>query len=110
MSLVPPPTVILNQLGPAAAGLTWVRVGGGFSGAAVWRGDPPGGEPLAALKAWPPGFPATHLADIHRRMRQARLLFVPDVLATTDAGTVVEHAGRCWDLTRWMPGAADFHA
>jgi Ser/Thr protein kinase RdoA (MazF antagonist) len=82
---------------------------GGYSGAQIWRVPQ---LPLC-LKAWPArGMTADRLADIHERMRLARaagLTFVPEVLRTRDGRSVVELAGWLWDLTTWMPGAADFH-
>jgi hypothetical protein len=41
--------------------------------------------------------------------RAAGLEFVPAVLPTRTGGTWVEHTGRLWELTSWMPGRADFH-
>jgi Ser/Thr protein kinase RdoA (MazF antagonist) len=79
---------------------------GGFSGARLCRVA--GGS--FCLKAWPVGgMTAERLAFIHRLMRHARdagLDFVPDVQTTRDQRTWVEHAGRLWDVTTWMPGAA----
>jgi Ser/Thr protein kinase RdoA (MazF antagonist) len=66
------------------------------------------------LRAWPETGPAAdRLRVIHHRMeaaRQAGLEFVPAVLRTGSGETCVEHAGRLWDLTAWLPGRADFHA
>jgi homoserine kinase type II len=42
--------------------------------------------------------------------RTAGLPFVPRVESTRNGRTVVEAAGRVWDVTEWMPGRADFHA
>ncbi|HLN30360.1 MAG TPA: phosphotransferase [Gemmataceae bacterium] len=84
---------------------------GGFSGAALWRVE--GGTGPLCLRAWPPREnSAEHLAWIHHWMQRARasgLQFVPAAFATVRHATVVEHAGRLWDLTAWMPGRADFH-
>jgi homoserine kinase type II len=84
---------------------------GGFSGARLWRVDGVGG--LLCLRAWPvPGPSVERLRGLHQLMKRARdadLLFVPAVMATADAVTWVEHVGRRWDLTSWMPGRADFH-
>jgi Ser/Thr protein kinase RdoA (MazF antagonist) len=97
---------VLSHYPAAVAGLTWAPLGpgDGFSRAAVWRGEV-GGEPAFALKAYPPGYPADRLAAVHRWMKLAPLPFVPAVVPTADGRTVVEHAGRAWDLTAWMPGA-----
>jgi homoserine kinase type II len=84
---------------------------GGFSGARLWRVEGVGG-PLC-LRAWPvPGPSAERLQGLHQLMKRARdagLLFVPAVVAAVDGATWVEHVGRAWDLTSWMPGQADFH-
>jgi hypothetical protein len=102
---------VLAHYGPAVAGLRWARVGGGFSGAVVWRGDDPDGHPVLALKAWPRETTAEHLSRVHRQMaRAAHLPFVPLVIPTRENVTTVFEAGRVWDLSRWMPGAADFHS
>src|SRR3954471_3266932 len=103
-------SVVLARYGAAADGLSWTRAVGGFSGAAVWRGDDRG-TPLLALKAWPEGMSAARLRRIHRRLRRpVPLPFVPAVRPARDGHTVVTEAGRVWDLSRWMPGTADFHA
>jgi Ser/Thr protein kinase RdoA (MazF antagonist) len=55
--------------------------------------------------------PATRLTRIHTWMKQvAHLPFVPAVLPSHELNTVVVEVGRVWDLTRWMPGTADFRA
>jgi Ser/Thr protein kinase RdoA (MazF antagonist) len=111
MSPTPPP--VLARYPAAVAGLAWSPHPGGFSGAAVWRGDL-AGRPAFALKAWPPGYPADRLALVHRLMADARvragLTFVPAVVPALSGATVVEHAGRAWDVTAWMPGAPDYRA
>jgi homoserine kinase type II len=105
-------SVVLARYGAAVGGLRWVPLGsgGGFSGAVVWRGEDDRG-PALALKAWPSGVTPERLADVHRlMMRAARLPFIPAVIPTSDASTVVTAGGRAWDLCRWMPGAADLPA
>src|SRR5262245_24321578 len=99
-----PPRSVLARYGPALAGLQWTPVPGGFSGAAVWRGDDTTG-PVFALKAWQPEATSERLVRVHGWMaRAAYLPFVPNVLPTADGTTVVGEAGRVWDVTRWMPG------
>lgn len=110
--MTPVPHPVLARYPAAVAGLAWSpHPAGGFSGAAVWRGDL-AGRPAFALKAWPPGYPADRLTAIHHLMTDARaragLAFVPAVVPALSGTTVVEHAGRAWDVTAWMPGAADF--
>ncbi len=99
---------VAARYGAAAAGLAWAPVGGGFSGAAVWRGADPAGTPVFALKAWPAGFPARRLREIHARVaRLSELTFVPRIRATPEGDTVVEADGRAWDLTAWAAGAPE---
>ena len=45
-----------------------------------------------------------------RLARNQGLPFVPAVSETRGRSTSVHHAGRLWELTTWMPGAANFHA
>lgn len=93
------PRLVAARFGPRAAGRTWEPVGGGFSGAAVWRGGD------LALKAWPTNFSPSHLAAIHARVALlAHLPFVPAIHATPEGGTVVVAAGRAWDLSAWADG------
>ncbi|MCI0463490.1 MAG: phosphotransferase [Gemmataceae bacterium] len=84
---------------------------GGFSSARLWRVGSPGGA--WCLRAWPESGPfPERLQAIHRLMEAPRaegLTFVPAVLRTNSGRTWVEHAGRLWELTTWMPGRADFH-
>jgi homoserine kinase type II len=102
-----PPEAILARYQPAVSGLRWVSVAGGFSGAEVWRGDDASGRPVFALKAWPEEMTTSRLGSIHQWMTQAaHLPFVPAVLRANHASTVVSHAGRNWDLQRWLPGAS----
>jgi homoserine kinase type II len=83
---------------------------GGFSGARLWRIRTL--NESWCLRAWPPdGIDADRLSHIHRWMsapRRAGLTFVPRVMRTTGQATWQRHGGRYWDLTDWMPGAADF--
>ncbi|HEY7156206.1 MAG TPA: phosphotransferase [Gemmataceae bacterium] len=83
---------------------------GGFSGADLWRIDGPAG-PLC-LRAWPAHETWPRLLFRHRLMTMARqhgLPFVPAIFNTLDGATGVEHAGRFWELTEWLPGCADYH-
>lgn len=83
---------------------------GGFSGAALWRIDGSAGS--FCLRVWPPHETWTRLLFRHRLMtlaRQSGLLFVPTVFPALDGASAIEHAGRLWELTEWLPGRADFH-
>jgi Ser/Thr protein kinase RdoA (MazF antagonist) len=98
---------------PLAGLATFVSLGnrGGFSGARLWRAESLAGP--ICLRAWPEGTTPARLTAIHQFMDQARqagLAFVPTVQRTKGGQTHVYHEGRCWDVTAWMPGTADFHA
>src|SRR5258708_1895676 len=72
---------------------------GGFSGAGLWRiGD------AVCLRASPPSADPSPVAAGHRLMilaRRSGLSFVPTVFAALDGSTVIEHAGRLWELMEW---------
>jgi homoserine kinase type II len=86
-----------------------VRVGGGFSGADVWRVDTTAG--MCCLRRWPASEPGRdRLRWIHTILRQAYFAgcrFLPLPLAAEDAATAVIQAGRLWELTNWLDGRAD---
>jgi homoserine kinase type II len=101
---------VLPRYPSAIAGLIWTPLGsaGGFSGASVWRGDL-ADHAAFCLKAWPPGYPAERLLAVHRWMAAAeRTGLVPAVVPTSDGETLVEYAGRVWDMTSWVTGTAVF--
>jgi thiamine kinase-like enzyme len=81
---------------------------GGFSGANLWRIG------ACCLRASPLSVQdSSRLTAIHRFITQARkdgLSFVPAVFVASDGSTVVEHAGRLWELMDWKPGRASYHA
>src|SRR5438876_11304138 len=77
--------IVLDQYGWSILQFHALGNQGGFSGAALWRVQQPGGD--LCLRAWPAGDWATasreRLTDIHRLMKLARdnsLTFVPAVL------------------------------
>jgi homoserine kinase type II len=102
---------VLAQYPGISTGEPAVSLGnhGGFSGARLWRVR----QGTLCLRAGPsPGPTPEYLSEVHalmRRARTARLAFVPEVLPTRDGRSWVEHAGRLWEVTAWMPGEADFH-
>jgi Ser/Thr protein kinase RdoA (MazF antagonist) len=104
---------VLDRYPAAQSGSVPIALGnrGGFSGARLWRVE--GVDGPLCLRAWPvPGLAAERLQGLHRLMSRARdagLHFVPAVAAAAAGATWVEHGGRAWDLTSWMPGRADFH-
>ena len=91
----------------------WEALGnaGGFSGSRVWRIASAYGT--FCLRAWPAARSTESVLAIHRWMTQARLAglpFVPRVVVASNHSTVIEAARRCWELTTWQCGRADFHA
>jgi phosphotransferase family enzyme len=105
-SLVAPSQLLLSRFGFPLSRLYWLRVGGGFSGAEVWRGDDTDG-PQCVLKAWPTGFPPGRLETIHLWIERAKhLACVPTLFHAADGGTIVDCSDRLWDASRWMPGSA----
>lgn len=83
---------------------------GGLSGARIWRIVAPRGT--LALRCWPIEHPTPErLQFIHAALRHAAargVAFLPVPLTTTDGATFVNHAGHLWELTPWLPGAADY--
>ena len=82
---------------------------GGFSGARLWRCQGVAG--CLCLRAWPAHKTAGWIRRLHQLMEHARrqgLEFVPAVHVAWDGDTVVEAAGRAWELTHWLPGRASF--
>lgn len=82
---------------------------GGFSGARLWRWEGAAGR--LCLRAWQGDKTAAWVRHLHRLMHWARqqgLDFVPAVYGTREGDTVVEAAGRVWELTQWLEGRADF--
>src|SRR5689334_378556 len=83
---------------------------GGFSGAILWRLDGPTGS--MCLRLWPTKETWTQLLfrqHLMIRARQNGLTFVPTIFPSVDGAFAVEHAGRLWELSAWLPGRADYH-
>jgi homoserine kinase type II len=102
---------VRDHYGAACCGALFVPLGnrGGFSGARLWRGE--GAEGRFCQRAWPAHKTAARVRQLHRLMMHARgqgLDFVPAVYAASSGDTVVEAAGRVWELTQWLAGTADF--
>jgi len=77
---------------------------GGFSGSSFWKLTCARGD--FALHAWPVDGPdAARLDQIHRWLKLCSdFPFLPIPEPTLDGRSFVSHAGRFWELTRWMPG------
>jgi homoserine kinase type II len=76
----------------------------------LWRVESLAGT--FCLRAWPEHVPASRLEELHRLMAFARgqgLPFVPAIVTASHGRTWVEHAGRLWELTQWLPGRPDYH-
>lgn len=104
---------VLDQfaLGGRVVRLEFLSNHGGFSGARLRRCTAGGTD--YCLRAWPAGTPRGLLRFLHPLMASALhqgLNFVPTVHRTTAGSTWVEHQGRLWELTAWVPGRADFHS
>src|SRR5215831_1824927 len=94
-----------------SASLVPLSNAGGFSGARLWRVEC--GDSSFCLRAWPRrDTTPDELRFIHWCMSLARgagRSFVPAVIPCGGDESFVEHAGRLWELSSWMPGRADFH-
>lgn len=104
-------TVLARYPGLATIQPRPLDLSSGFSGAVLWKADTPAGP--VYLRAWPPGESPERLLWIHRLQgcaRRAGLSFVPALVPDRSRSTLVEQAGRCWEVGQWMPGQADFHA
>lgn len=83
--------------------------GSGFSGAEIFRGATPLGE--FALRCWPAEHPTSgHIRTVHRLLAKAfesGCTFVPVPVPDLHGETLIEFAGRRWQLEPWMPGTPD---
>lgn len=112
MSPTPPLEVLRHYAADTWRGVEIHSLGsaGGFSGAHFWRWTSPLGE--RCLRRWPQEHPTPQrLAWIHSVLqhvaRDADVPPLPLPLRTLDGATFVEHEGRLWELTPWLPGAAE---
>lgn len=83
---------------------------GGFSGARLWRLTSPGG-PLC-LRRWPPGHPDQQRLEFIQavlwHVDQEGFHAIPLPLETRHHHGYVLYAGHLWELTKWLPGRADY--
>lgn len=93
-----------------AARLESLGGAGGFSGARFWKVHDAGG-PLC-LRRWPKEHPsAERLHFIHAVLRHvsgAGFALVPCPRLARSGESFVQESGYLWELTPWMPGAADY--
>lgn len=84
---------------------------GGFSGARFWRLTW-AGRPLC-LRRWPGEHPNCErlqwIHDVLQHVQHRGISYVPVPLRTAQGASFVEALGHLWELTPWMPGAADYH-
>jgi len=97
---------------------------GGWSGSRLWRisavgnalrGVPgPTNDLDLCLRRWPREHPTRErLEFMHRTLETvsaAGIAYIPVPLRTLTGKSYIEHAGHFSELTRWLPGSADFHA
>lgn len=85
---------------------------GGFSGAAFWKAK--AAAETLCLRRWPAEHPSAerlrwiHDVLVHVHDRGFQRLPLP--FRTASGATFVACDGHLWELTFWMPGAADFRA
>lgn len=98
------PGVVPQQLEPLGGA-------GGFSGAAFWSIDT--GDARLCLRRWPHQHPThSQLQTIHEVLYHVAangFVKLPTPFRSRDGQTFVSLAGHLWELTRWLPGRADFH-
>lgn len=100
-----PPWAAVRQIEPLDGA-------GGWSGSRLWRVTAELGD-VFSLRRFPEGDWGPRLAlvrDVLARVFAGGLTVVPVPLPSTAGASAVEHGGRWWELTPWMPGTADFRA
>jgi homoserine kinase type II len=84
---------------------------GGFSGARLWKLETATGA--LCVRRWPEQHPgAERLRYIHTVLEHAGaagLTFVPLPLRSADGRSFVDLDDSFWEITPWLPGAADYH-
>lgn len=84
---------------------------GGFSGARFWRLSVAGSNDLC-VRRWPSTHPsAERLRYIHQVVHAAAAAgidYLPVPLRTHRGSSFVEQDGTRWEVSRWLPGKADF--
>ena len=84
----------------------------GFSGARFWRLDSPRGK--LCLRRWPSEHPSRgRLTFIHAvldHVHTRRFITLPVPIRTSVGESCCSFDGHLWELTDWLPGAADYLA
>lgn len=90
---------------------TPASVGGGFSGALIFRIESEAG--VFCLRGWPTdGPPVERIRGLHALLEHVHERGVGQVavpVRSRDETTIFESRGRLWQLEPWMPGVAAFH-
>jgi Ser/Thr protein kinase RdoA (MazF antagonist) len=85
-------------------------VGGGFSGARLWRLQTDRGR--LCLRCWPVGHPSQErlkfIQAVLWHVDQEGFRRIPVPLGTRHGHGYVLHAGHLWELAPWLPGLADY--
>ncbi|MGC1274895.1 MAG: phosphotransferase [Planctomycetaceae bacterium] len=83
-------------------------VGGGFSGAHVWKIESRSGS--FAVRRWPSDAAPARIHALHRLLRHVASQDVPVPVPLPDrhGETLFPHGGRWWQVEPWLPGRADF--
>jgi Ser/Thr protein kinase RdoA (MazF antagonist) len=83
----------------------------GFSGADIWPVFTEAGH--YAVRRWPPGVDRVRLTGLHHLLEflgDNGLNFVAVPKRTRSGTTLVEQAGRLFQVERWLPGFADYRS
>jgi Ser/Thr protein kinase RdoA (MazF antagonist) len=104
-------SVLSHYPGVVARHVEPLGAAGGFSGAALWRIKTDDAQ--LCLRRWPQEHPShSQLQWIHKVLCYAAangFVKLPTPFRSRDGQTSVSVAGHFWELTRWLPGRANFH-
>ena len=105
------PQAVSKSYYPHSTGrVEYLASAGGFSGALLWRISHQMGQ--FCLRRWPAEHPTLDRLKwqhaVLRRAGQCGIDFVPAPLPNVHGETWTFADGHLWELTPWMPGAADF--
>ena len=100
------------SIAPTACQIESRGTAGGFSGAQFWMIST---QPDSlCLRRWPKEHPDRRrlqfIHDVLKHVADSGLSVLPVPLVTGHGATIVELDGSLWELSRWMPGRADYHS